>query len=104
MFGLDVKSPNSIFTSEVDVVIMGILTDWEDAVEYLISKGFPVEYFSLKMDVLSRMLNKERCIIRKGYFSLSYSRAKKAIEYFSEKSHSVYSPIGDTLSVIFVKD
>ncbi|WP_320972895.1 TylF/MycF/NovP-related O-methyltransferase [Enterocloster bolteae] len=241
VFGLDVKSPDSIFTTEVDVVIMGILTGWEEVVEYLISKGFPeerivcryvdlssrariaflenaarilkerdvqgavaelgvyrgdfakeinrvfpqrdlylydtfegfpAEDFLFEMDnglilndvgkfadtsedyVLSRMPNKEKCIIRKGYFpdsastdsysggrfafvnidvdlykplfagleyfwprlningyllvhdyfSLSYSGAKKAIDEFSEKNHLVYSPIGDTLSVIFVKN
>lgn len=43
VFGLDVKAPDRIFETDVDVVIMGILTGWEEAAEYLISKGFPEE-------------------------------------------------------------
>lgn len=239
--GLEVKNPDYIVESDVDVIIMGILTGWEAAVEYLMSKGFPEEKivcqyvdlcsraridflenvacilkeknvqgavaelgvyrgdfakeinrvfpqrdlylydtfegfpaedlsFEMKNSlilndvgkftdtsadfVLKRMANKERCIIRKGYFpesasvdsqknkqfafvnidvdlykpllagleyfwplmarhgyllvhdyfSLSYSGAKKAIEEFSEKNHLVFSPVGDTLSVVFVKN
>ena len=37
------------------------------------------------------------------YFSFSYAGAKKAIEEFAEKNHIGFVPIGDTLSVAFVK-
>jgi len=37
------------------------------------------------------------------YFSFSYAGAKKAIEEFSEKHQVGFIPIGDTLSVAFVK-
>lgn len=37
------------------------------------------------------------------YFSFSYAGAKKAIEEFAEKNHIGFIPIGDTLSVAFVK-
>lgn len=37
------------------------------------------------------------------YFSFSYAGAKKAIEEFAEKNHVGFIPIGDTLSVAFVK-
>lgn len=37
------------------------------------------------------------------YFSFSYAGARKAIEEFSEKYNVGFTPIGDTLSVAFVK-
>lgn len=37
------------------------------------------------------------------YFSASYAGAKIAIEEFAEKHHVGFIPIGDTLSVAFVK-
>lgn len=37
------------------------------------------------------------------YFSFSYVGAKRAIEEFSASHHIGFTPIGDTLSVVFVK-
>lgn len=39
----EVKNINEIFHDPPDIVIMGILTGYEEAVDYLISRGFPEE-------------------------------------------------------------
>ncbi len=43
------------------------------------------------------------CLFVHDYFSLSYAGARKAVEEFSKKKHVGFMPIGDTLSVAFVK-
>lgn len=236
---LEVKSREKILETKPDVVIMGILTGYEDAVKYLVDKGFPEEKIICKyidlhsrarrdclekiaiildekncggavaelgvykgdfakvinevfpdrklylfdtfdgfpeqdMDyeiannlllnkvgkladtsveyVLGRMPHPENCIIRQGYFpdtavgleegqyafvnidvdlykpilagleyfwprmvkggyifvhdyfSFSYAGTRKAINEFAEKYHVGFTPIGDTLSVAFVKN
>ena len=236
--GLDVKGREAILEARPDLVVMGILTGYEDAVEYLIQNGFPeeriicrfvdlntrarrdcLEKIAMILEdkavpgavaelgvyrgdfakvintvfpdrklylfdtfegfpeedmnyetenhlllntvgklsntsveyVMSRMPHPERCVIRKGYFpetaagleeeryafvnidvdlykpilagleyfwprmaengyifvhdyfSFSYAGTKKAIEEFSERYHVGFTPIGDTLSVAFVK-
>lgn len=236
--GLEVKGREAILEARPDLVVMGILTGYEDAVEYLIQNGFPEERIicrfvdlntrarrdclekiamiledkevsgavaelgvyrgdfakvintvfpdrklylfdtfegfpeedmnyetenNLLLDtvgklsntsveyVMGRMPHPERCVIRKGYFpetaaglederyafvnidvdlykpilagleyfwprmaengyifvhdyfSFSYAGTKKAIEEFSERFHVGFTPIGDTLSVAFVK-
>ena len=236
--GLEVKGREAILEARPDLVVMGILTGYEDVVEYLIQNGFPEERIicrfvdlntrarrdclekiamiledkevsgavaelgvyrgdfakvintvfpdrklylfdtfegfpeedmnyetenNLLLDtvgklsntsveyVMGRMPHPERCVIRKGYFpetaaglederyafvnidvdlykpilagleyfwprmaengyifvhdyfSFSYAGTKKAIEEFSERYHVGFTPIGDTLSVAFVK-
>ena len=236
--GLEVKGREAILEARPDLVVMGILTGYEDAVEYLIQNGFPEERIicrfvdlntrarrdclekiamiledkevsgavaelgvyrgdfakvintvfperklylfdtfegfpeedmnyetenNLLLDtvgklsntsveyVMGRMPHPERCVIRKGYFpetaaglederyafvnidvdlykpilagleyfwprlaengyifvhdyfSFAYAGTKKAIEEFSERFHAGFTPIGDTLSVAFVK-
>ncbi len=236
--GLEVKGREAILEARPDLVVMGILTGYEDAVEYLIQNGFPeeriicrfvdlntrarrdcLEKIAMILEdkavpgavaelgvyrgdfakvintvfpdrklylfdtfegfpeedmnyetenhlllntvgklsntsveyVMSRMPHPERCVIRKGYFpetaagleeeryafvnidvdlykpilagleyfwprmaengyifvhdyfSFSYAGTKKAIEEFSERYHVGFTPIGDTLSVAFVK-
>ena len=236
--GLEVKGREAILEARPDLVVMGILTGYEDAVEYLIQNGFPeeriicrfvdlntrarrdcLEKIAMILEdkevsgavaelgvyrgdfakvintvfpdrklylfdtfegfpeedmnyetenhlllntvgklsntsveyVMSRMPRPERCVIRKGYFpetaagleeeryafvnidvdlykpilagleyfwprmaengyifvhdyfSFSYAGTKKAIEEFSERYHVGFTPIGDTLSVAFVK-
>ncbi len=236
--GLEVKGREAILEARPDLVVMGILTGYEDAVEYLIQNGFPeeriicrfvdlntrarrdcLEKIAMILEdkavsgavaelgvyrgdfakvintvfpdrklylfdtfegfpeedmnyetenhlllntvgklsntsveyVMSRMPHPERCVIRKGYFpetaagleeeryafvnidvdlykpilagleyfwprmaengyifvhdyfSFSYAGTKKAIEEFSERYHAGFTPIGDTLSVAFVK-
>lgn len=236
---LEVKSREKILETKPDVVIMGILTGYEDAVEYLVDKGFPEEkiickYVDLNSRarrdciekiaiilsekncggavaelgvyrgdfakvinevfsdrklylfdtfegfpeqdicfeiqnnlllnkvgkfadtsveyVLGRMPHPENCIIRQGYFpdttigldeeqyafvnidvdlykpilagleyfwpkmvkggyifvhdyfSFSYAGTRKAINEFAEKYHVGFTPIGDTLSIAFVKN
>lgn len=237
--GLDIKERKEILDAMPDVVVMGILTGYEDAVKYLVDHGYPEEKIICKyvdlnsrarrdclekissilrekgvsggavaelgvyrgdfakvinevfpertlylfdtfegfpkedMDyeiennlllnqvgkltntstdyVLSRMPHREKCVIRKGYFpdtavgleeeryafvnidvdlykpilagleyfwprmvdngyifvhdyfSFSYAGTRKAIEEFSEKYQAGFIPIGDTLSVAFVK-
>lgn len=41
--GLEVKGREAILEARPDLVVMGILTGYEDAVEYLIQNGFPEE-------------------------------------------------------------
>ncbi len=236
--GLEVKGREAILEARPDLVVMGILTGYEDAVEYLIQNGFPeeriicrfvdlntrarrdcLEKIAMILEdkevsgavaelgvyrgdfakvintvfpdrklylfdtfegfpeedmnyetennlllntvgklsntsveyVMGRMPHPERCVIRKGYFpetaaglederyafvnidvdlykpilagleyfwprmaengyifvhdyfSFSYAGTKKAIEEFSERFHVGFTPIGDTLSVAFVK-
>ena len=236
--GLEVKGREAILEARPDLVVMGILTGYEDVVEYLIQNGFPeeriicrfvdlntrarrdcLEKIAMILEdkevsgavaelgvyrgdfakvintvfperklylfdtfegfpeedmnyetennlllntvgklsntsveyVMSRMPHPERCVIRKGYFpetaaglederyafvnidvdlykpilagleyfwprmaengyifvhdyfSFSYAGTKKAIEEFSERFHVGFTPIGDTLSVAFVK-
>ncbi len=236
--GLEVKGREAILEARPDLVVRGILTGYEDAVEYLIQNGFPeeriicrfvdlntrarrdcLEKIAMILEdkavpgavaelgvyrgdfakvintvfpdrklylfdtfegfpeedmnyetenhlllntvgklsntsveyVMSRMPRPERCVIRKGYFpetaagleeeryafvnidvdlykpilagleyfwprmaengyifvhdyfSFSYAGTKKAIEEFSERYHVGFTPIGDTLSVAFVK-
>ncbi len=236
--GLEVKGREAILEARPDLVVMGILTGYEDAVEYLIQNGFPeeriicrfvdlntrarrdcLEKIAMILEdkavpgavaelgvyrgdfakvintvfpdrklylfdtfegfpeedmnyetenhlllntvgklsntsveyVMSRMPHPERCVVRKGYFpetaagleeeryafvnidvdlykpilagleyfwprmaengyifvhdyfSFSYAGTKKAIEEFSERYHVGFTPIGDTLSVAFVK-
>lgn len=235
---LEVKKPEAILSDQPDFVVMGILTGYEDAVEYLVTHGFPEERivcqyvdlnsrarreclekiaillnekqvagsvaelgvyrgdfakvinevfpdrklylfdtfegfpeqdmsYEVEHDlmlnkvgklvntsvefVLSRMPHPETCVIRQGYFpdtavgleeeryafvnidvdlyrpilagleyfwprmaengylfvhdyfSFAYAGAKKAIEEFADKNHIGFVPIGDTLSVAFVK-
>lgn len=235
---IEVKKRNEILKTKPDIVIMGILTGYEDAVKYLVDNGYPEEkiickYVDLNSRarkdclekisiifkeknivgevaelgvyrgdfakyineifpnrklylfdtfegfpdsdmnfeiensllqnevgkltntsveyVLSRMPYKNNCIVRKGYFpdtaigledeqyafvnidvdlykpilagleyfwprmvtggyifvhdyfSFSYAGAKKAVEEFAEKHQIGFIPIGDTLSVAFVK-
>ncbi len=235
---LEVKKPETILSERPDIVIMGILTGYEDAIQYLLAhdfpeeriicqyvdlnsrarreclekiaillkekhvsgavaelgvyrgdfakiineifpdrrlylfdtfEGFPEQDMSYETEndllinkvgklantsadyVLSRMPHPEACVIRQGYFpdtaaglederyafvnidvdlykpilagleyfwprlaengylfvhdyfSFSYAGAKKAIEEFAEKNHVGFIPIGDTLSVAFVK-
>lgn len=40
---LEVKKPEAILSDPPDVVVMGFLTGYEDAVQYLITHGFPEE-------------------------------------------------------------
>lgn len=40
---LEVKEPSAIMSDCPDIVVMGILTGYEDAVQYLIEHGFPEE-------------------------------------------------------------
>ena len=236
--GLEVKGREAILEARPDLVVMGILTGYEDVVEYLIQNGFPeeriicrfvdlntrarrdcLEKIAMILEdkevsgavaelgvyrgdfakvintvfpdrklylfdtfegfpeedmnyetennlllntvgklsntsveyVMGRMPHPERCVIRKGYFpetaaglederyafvnidvdlykpilagleyfwprmaengyifvhdyfSFSYAGTKKAIEEFSERFHVGFTPIGDTLSVAFVK-
>lgn len=236
--GLEVKGREAILEARPDLVVMGILIGYEDAVEYLIQNGFPeeriicrfvdlntrarrdcLEKIAMILEdkevsgavaelgvyrgdfakvintvfperklylfdtfegfpeedmnyetennlllntvgklsntsveyVMGRMPHPERCVIRKGYFpetaaglederyafvnidvdlykpilagleyfwprmaengyifvhdyfSFSYAGTKKAIEEFSERFHVGFTPIGDTLSVAFVK-
>lgn len=236
--GILVKEPEIILEDKPDIVIMGILTGYEEAMEYLVGQGYPEEkilcqYVDLNsrvrkeclekialifeskkingavaelgvyrgdfakeinrifpdrdfylfdtfegfpgedMDyevknnlllnqvgelsntsvelVLSKMPYPDKCLVRKGYFpdttigmeerqfafvnidvdlykpvlagleyfwprmaengyifvhdyfSFSYAGAKKAIEEFAEKHNVGFTPIGDTLSVAFVK-
>lgn len=55
VFGLEVKSPDEIFTTGVDIVIMGIMTGWQDVVAELVSKGFEEEKIICKyVDLSSR--------------------------------------------------
>lgn len=236
---LEVKSREKILETKPDIVIMGVLTGYEDAVQYLVDNGFPEEKIICKYvdlnsrarrdclekiaiimgekncsggavaelgvyrgdfakvinevfpdrklylfdtfegfpekdmgyeignnlllnkvgqfadtsveHVLGRMPHPENCIIRQGYFpdttigleeeqyafvnidvdlykpilagleyfwprmvkggyifvhdyfSFSYAGTKKAINEFAEKYHVGFTPIGDTLSVAFVK-
>lgn len=235
---LEVKKPEAILSDQPDFVVMGILTGYEEAVQYLVAHGFPEErivcqyvdlnsrarreclekiaillnekqvagavaelgvyrgdfakvinevfpdrklylfdtfegfpeqdmIYEVEHDlmlnkvgklantsveyVLSRMPHPETCVIRKGYFpdtavgmeeeryafvnidvdlyrpilagleyfwprmaengylfvhdyfSFAYAGAKKAIEYFADKNHIGFVPIGDAHSVAFVK-
>lgn len=238
LFNLDIYKPEHIFKERPEIIIMGILTGYDEAIEWLVEKGFPEEYIicsfvdlqyrarkdylekaaniiknkkikgavaelgvyrgafakcingvfpdrtlylfdtfegfleeDLKYEkiqgllknevgkfsntseeyVLGRMPYPDKCIIKKGYFpdtaedlnerfafvnidvdlykpilsgleyfwpkmskggyilvhdffSLSYAGTRKAIEEFADKHNIGFVPIGDTLSVAFVKD
>jgi len=40
---LEIKGPDAILLNHPDIVIMGVLTGYEDAVQYLTTHGFPEE-------------------------------------------------------------
>lgn len=58
VFGLEIKPVEEVILSKPDVVIMGILTGWQDGMEYLVSKGFSEERIITKyVDLATRARN-----------------------------------------------
>ena len=68
------------------------------------AEGLEEEFCFVNIDTdLYKPILENGYIFVHDYFSLSYGGAKKAIEEFAEKYHVGFIPIGDTLSVAFVK-
>ncbi|WP_320972896.1 TylF/MycF/NovP-related O-methyltransferase [Enterocloster bolteae] len=102
VFGLEIKPVEEVIASKPDVIIMGILTGWQDGMEYLVSEGFPEEriitkYVDLATRARKNFLEKAANIVKeiekRGKGDVSGSVAELGVYRgdFAKEINSVFS-------------
>lgn len=93
---LEIKPVEEVFSLKPAIIIMGILTGLQDAVEYLVSKGFPEERIITKyVDLASRarkdFLEKAAIIVKEKKLSGSVAELGVYRGDFAKEINSVFS-------------